>query len=206
MNCYYVLEYFGYIVSVGIADISKKTDKRYFEVILKCHPAFSLSVMVNKSEKGLEQDFRTVMSRKIPVKLLNLYWCDIAYYNEYSEFEKGGDINFLVEQTLFMTVTKALKFPKFRTNIEGVIRWKDVDEETHWSSKFHRDLRKKNAWLVSGQKEQECVIWEDYINDIDSLLGSEREVFVRITNAKQTVFEGVLRFETTYQTKISSSF
>ena len=59
---------------------------------------------------------------------------------------------------------------------------------------------------MSGQKEQECVIWEDYINDIDSLLGSEREVFVRITNAKQTVFEGVLRFETTYQTKISSSF
>ena len=206
MNCYYVLEYFGYIVSVGIADISKKTDKRYFEVILKCHPAFSLSVMVTKSEKGLEQDFRTVMNRKIPVKLLNLYWWDVAYYNEYSEFEKGGDINFLVEQTLFMTVTKALKFPKLRTNIEGVIRWKDVDEETHWSSKFRRDLRKKNAWLVSGQKEQECVIWEDYINDIDSLLGSEREVFVRITNAKQTVFEGVLRFETTYQTKISSSF
>ena len=107
-----------------------------------------------------------------------------------------------------MTVTKSLKFPKFRTNIEGVIRWKDVDEETHWSSKFHRDLRKKNAWLVSGQKEQECVIWEDYINDIDSLLGSERgsQMFVRITNAKQTVYEGVLRFETTYQTKILSSF
>ena len=206
LNCCYFLEYFGYIVDVGIADISKTTYKRYFQVILKCHPAFSLSVMVTNSEKGIEQDFRTAMDRKIPIKLVNLYWWDIPYYNDSSEFEECADINFSVKQTLFMGVTKALKFPDFRANIEGHIRWKDAEEQTIWSKKFRRDMKKKNAWLVSGENEQECVIWERYISEIDLLLGSERETFVRITNVKQNEFEGVVRFETTYQTIISDSF
>ena len=206
LNCCYFLEYFGYIVDVGIADISKVTYKRYFQVILKCHPAFSLSVMVTNSEKGIEQDFRTAMDRKIPVKLVDLWWKDIPYYNDFSEFEECADINFPVKQTLFMGVTKALQFPNFRANIEGHIRWKDAEEQTIWSPKFRRNMKKKNAWLVSGEDEQECVIWGHYISKIDSLLGSERETFVRITHAKQNEFEGVVRFETTYQTTISNSF
>ena len=70
LNCCYFLEYFGYIVDVGIADISKTTYKRYFQVTLKCHPAFSLSVRVTNSDKGIEQDFRTAMGRKIPIKFI----------------------------------------------------------------------------------------------------------------------------------------
>lgn len=200
----YCLEYVGYILDIGIVDISKDDgETRVFDLTLKCHPAVSLVIKV-KTTKGTEQDFKDFMEREIPVKMSNLFWTYKANYIKSSRFQECYNVNFPKNKPIFMTVIRAKQILRFLCNIEGIFRW-DGSEVQQKSQKYRGIRRKRNAFLTSDNIEQECVIWHKSIDDIISLVGDEQETSVCLTNMKRTYYMGI-KFETTTATKITQPF
>ena len=204
IDYFYCLEYAGYIVDIGIVNISKDDgETRDFDLTLKCHPAVSMVIKV-KTTKGTEQDFKYFMEREIPVKFSNLFWSKRPHYTKGSRFQECNDINFSKDKPIFMKTFRTLPIQCFLCNIEGIFRWDDEEVE-QYSQKYRAPRRKRNAFLTSDNMVQDCVIWHKSIDDIISLIGGEQETFVCMTNMKRINYAGI-KFETTTATKITGPF
>ena len=175
-------------------------DNAYFyPIIIKFHPAFSLSVRVDHPRKGLQEDFRSMMKRNIPVKLKNLVFSSDVYYIKSSSYEVGR-VSFSKEETKYLNFSEITKVPYFQLNVKGKFRWTSGIYEVY-VPKYKEDRRKRDALLTS-DIEIKCVIWEATICDIDKILAGRREASILLTNMKQVKYKE-LKFESTTETSIS---
>lgn len=192
LRFFYSLECTGYILDVAV------DNGWFYPIIIKCHPALSLLVRVNHHRKGLQEDFRSMMKRNMPVKLKKLSFCPDIYYTSESSYVEGS-ASFSKEDTAYFNCSQILKVPYFLFNIKGKFRWTS-ETDAVFSPKYGESRKKREALLTS-DTETKCVIWEASISDICKILGGRREAFICLTNMKKRQYEGI-KFETTTETSV----
>ena len=192
---FYSLECTGFILDVGV-------DNAYFyPIIIKVHPAFSLPVRVDHPRKGLQEDFKSMMKRNIPVKLKNLVLKSDVYYTENSSYEEVI-VDFSKEETIFLNVSQiSQNVSCFLLNIKGKFRWASEIYKVY-CPKYKEDRRKRDALLMNDTEIKRVVIWEASISDLCKILANRPEGFIFLTNMKQVEYQG-LKLESTTETSIS---
>ena len=192
LRYFYSLECTGYILDVAVSNAW------FYPIIIKCHPARSLPVRVDHHRKALQEDFRSMMKRNMPVKLNNLTFREDIYYTSDSSYEPGS-VDFSKEDQAYFNCSEILEVPYFQFNIKGKFRW--TSETIPVFSPKYKELRRKREALLTSDTETKCVIWEASISDICERLAGRREAFICLTNMKQRQYEGI-QFESTTETSV----
>ena len=177
-----------------------------YPVLIKIHPALSISIDVTVQSKGKLQEFRYFMKRRKALKIKNLYWWeDVCKFDDYSEFEEIMHVEFPIKTLSFLSISQArdmLFREKFLYNIGGFFSWMG-EEEVVWVPKLQANRKKRYAFLKHDNLELKCMIWEHSINDIVGLLKGKQEGLIHMTYMKKRICETTVTFETSFETTIS---